>query len=114
MTSSTVTEAVAVVTLSDELLRTGNFQHIVDVAGGHGALTAAVLDKTGAPAATVLDLPQTIAAAPARKGVTYKAGNMFKESLAGDLYLLKHILHDWNDEECMQILGKVLPIHCLD
>jgi hypothetical protein len=35
-----------------------------------------------------------------------RVGGSFFESVpaGGDLYLLKHILHDWSDEECMRIL----------
>ncbi len=34
----------------------------------------------------------------------YVAGDMFKSVPSADVYLMKHILHDWNDDECVQIL----------
>jgi hypothetical protein len=42
-------------------------------------------------------------------------GNFFETVPAGaDAYLLRHVLHDWTDEQCLQILGrcrKVIPQH---
>ena len=35
------------------------------------------------------------------------AGDMFVAVLEADVYLLKHILHDWNDEGCRRILSVV-------
>jgi hypothetical protein len=32
---------------------------------------------------------------------------MFREVPAADVYLFKHILHDWNDAECVQILSNM-------
>jgi hypothetical protein len=37
----------------------------------------------------------------------YIAGDMFQEVPAADAYLLKHILHDWSDMECVQILTNI-------
>lgn len=34
----------------------------------------------------------------------YVAGDMFVDVPTADAYILKMILHDWNDEECIQIL----------
>ena len=38
-----------------------------------------------------------------------RVGGSFFESVpeGGDVYLLKHILHDWNDDECVKILRNV-------
>jgi hypothetical protein len=37
-----------------------------------------------------------------------KGGNFFEGVPAGaDAYLLKHILHDWGDEDCRTILGQI-------
>src|SRR4029450_5048333 len=38
---------------------------------------------------------------------TYVAGDMFKEVPPADGYMMKMILHDWNDEECIQILSNI-------
>lgn len=36
----------------------------------------------------------------------YVAGNMFESVPDADTYIMKLILHDWNDDECVQILQK--------
>ena len=76
-----------------------------------------------------MDLPATVEiarAALANAGLadrtTCVAGDMFKSVPAADTYLLKWILHDWKDAECVQILkciraaikpgGRVLAIDC--
>jgi hypothetical protein len=33
------------------------------------------------------------------------AGSFFEEIPGADLYLIKRVLHDWSDEECIQILS---------
>jgi hypothetical protein len=46
--------------------------------------------------------------------VRYVAGDMFASVPAADAYIMKHVLHDWNDEECVRILKnmhKVSPAH---
>jgi hypothetical protein len=59
----------------------------------------------------VFDLPNvvpsaTLAAQHARLGerVEVIAGDFFDSVPEGDLYLLKYILHDWDDEACVRIL----------
>jgi hypothetical protein len=37
----------------------------------------------------------------------YLAGNMFREVPTSDAYVMKMILHDWNDEECVKILSNI-------
>src|SRR6266581_3664125 len=37
----------------------------------------------------------------------YAAGDMFATVPAADAYMMKMILHDWNDEECAQILTNI-------
>jgi O-methyltransferase domain len=36
---------------------------------------------------------------------TYMPGDMFHEVPRADAYLMKRILHDWNDAQCRQILA---------
>jgi hypothetical protein len=38
---------------------------------------------------------------------TYMAGNMFDEVPKADAYIMKMILHDWSDDECVKILSKI-------
>jgi hypothetical protein len=88
------------------------FRHITDVGGGNGALLASVLAACPHATATLLDLPQVTAGAGAvleKAGVGGRckvvSGSFFDGVPAGgDLYLLKSILHDWEDREALHIL----------
>lgn len=88
---------------------------VVDVGGAHGAFLAAVLKRVPRAHGILFDQPDVVARAqPALSelGVAeriQRIGGSFFESVpaGGDLYLLKHILHDWSDEECITILGCV-------
>ena len=91
------------------------FRAIVDVGGGHGALLAAILAATPAARGVLFDLPDVVAgAAPhlEQNGVADRvraAGGSFFDGVppGGDLYLLKHIIHDWDDEQAARILRSV-------
>lgn len=89
--------------------------HLCDVGGGHGHLLCSLLAKYPDLRGTVYELPNVIE----RKDLLwakkmnvsnrceYVAGDMFKEVPRADAYLLKHILHDWNDAECVRILSNM-------
>jgi orsellinic acid C2-O-methyltransferase len=87
---------------------------IVDVGGGHGELLAAILRAHPAARGVLFDLPHAIdgaAAALARSGVRERcdgvAGSFFDGVPAGgDAYLLKSVLHNWDDERCAAILRR--------
>jgi hypothetical protein len=89
------------------------FRRIVDVGGGHGGLLMGLLDRAKQARGTVFDLEQGLAAARAaglggNPRVDLVAGDFFKSVVAGgDLYVLKFILHDWDDERCRTILRNV-------
>lgn len=85
---------------------------IVDIGGSHGALLAAVLHKHAGPTGIVFDLPNVAHRAREsleKAGLAGRAeaigGDFFADVPAGDAYLLKQILHDWNDGQCEVILG---------
>lgn len=86
--------------------------HVCDVGGGQGYLLCQFLAKYSHLQGVVLERPEVIAD-PSRlwaqpMGLSdrceYVAGDMFKAVPASDAYVLKLILHDWNDDECVQIL----------
>jgi hypothetical protein len=88
------------------------FQHIVDVAGGHGTLLAAILDQTPKLRGTLFDMPHVIDGAK-KAGIlgrfadrcTLEAGSFFESVPEGaDAYIMKFIIHDWYDPECIKIL----------
>jgi hypothetical protein len=87
---------------------------VVDVGGGFGHLAVALLQQYPKLSATVLDAPDVVKAAPARLGLTdpalrsrlsYQGGNMFDAVPPGDTYVLKHIVHDWDDARCERLLS---------
>jgi len=88
---------------------------IVDVGGAHGAFLAAALQQAQTARGILFDQTQVVAeAGPVlrRFGVADRvrcvAGDFFGElPQAGDVYLLKHVLHDWGDEDCVRILSRV-------
>jgi hypothetical protein len=88
------------------------FQAIVDVGGGNGTLLAGILGATPGARGIVFDLPHVAARTQARLdalGLSDRCralgGDFFQEvPRGGDAYLLKHVLHDWNDERALTIL----------
>jgi orsellinic acid C2-O-methyltransferase len=86
---------------------------IVDVGGGYGELLAAVLAANATLDGVLFDLPHAIEKARpylAKGGVADRCelheGSFFEDVPAdADAYLLKNILHDWDDERCRDILG---------
>lgn len=100
----------------------GRFREVVDVAGGRGSLLAAILAKHESVRGVLFDQPDVVAHAPAlldRFGDRYRAigGSFFERVPDGaDAYLLKSILHDWEDEDCVAILRVIraaMPEHGL-
>src|SRR5690242_11034509 len=87
---------------------------VVDVAGGNGALLAAILQANPAARGILFDLPAGLAGAAERMSaagldgrVTLVEGSFFEAvPQAGDLYLLKSIVHDWDDERAAAILTR--------
>ena len=85
---------------------------VVDVGGGHGLLAAAILEHHPGMRAILFDLPTTIEASQslmASNGVSGRcqivAGDFFEAiPEGGDVYILKHVVHDWDDEHATRIL----------
>jgi hypothetical protein len=88
---------------------------IVDVAGGNGALLAAILTANNDTRGVLFDQASVVAGAPPvlqAHGLTARcrieAGSFFDRIPAGgDIYTLSQILHDWDDERCSAILANI-------
>ncbi len=88
------------------------FRTIVDVGGGSGLALAAILRCHPNARGLLFDLPQVAERArqaTAGRGVSDRirfVGGDFFESVprGGDAYLLRHVLHDWEDGEAAAIL----------
>jgi hypothetical protein len=82
----------------------GRYGVIVDVGGGHGALLAGILARHPGVRGVLFDQPAVVAGAEA-DGVEVVGGSFFESVPAGgDAYLLKSVLHDWEDEPAIAIL----------
>ncbi|XP_021749903.1 desmethylxanthohumol 6'-O-methyltransferase-like [Chenopodium quinoa] len=77
---------------------------VVDVGGGTGAAVNEVVKAFPNIKGINFDLPHVIAIAPKYDGVAHVEGNMFEAIPDADVAILKSILHDWNDEDCVKIL----------
>ena len=82
-----------------------------DIGGATGALLHALLAANPGLRGIVFDRPEVVPAAAAAAGraglsdrVAVVAGDFFEAVPEADLYLLKWILHDWDDMACVRIL----------
>ena len=119
---------------NDEILAVydfSSFETVVDVGGGHGGLITSILNANPKLKGVLLDAPQVIdgtrpkieAAGLANRCETV-AGDFFKSVPAGgDAYVMKWIIHDWDDKRAITILrnirnqmqpnGKVIIVDCV-
>jgi O-methyltransferase domain/Dimerisation domain len=90
------------------------FRSLVDVGGGEGALLAAILTANHQLRGIVFDLPHVVTGAKdvlERAGVTDRCqlmtGSFFETVPPGaDAYILKSIIHDWDDAAALAILRR--------
>jgi hypothetical protein len=86
---------------------------LVDVAGGVGAALCGILRATPRLRGILFDLPHVedrargyVAAQGLADRCAFVGGSFFESVPAGASgYFMKHILHDWGDEECLRILA---------
>jgi hypothetical protein len=100
----------------------GGFDTVVDVGGGNGALLIGILSQYPDLRGVVFDLPDVagraeteIDAAGLGGRLAAEGGSFFEAVPEGrDVNLLKHVIHDWNDEDAGRILAvcrKAMPAH---
>lgn len=91
------------------------FSHLCDIGGSHGYMLCLFLQANPHLEGSVLELPKVVDEeerhwAP-KLGVadrcTYIAGDMFESVPEADGYLIKSVLHDWSDDECIDILETI-------
>lgn len=91
------------------------FATVMDVGGGNGALLIGILAAHPHLQGIVFDLPRTtgrarekIAEAGLKERCRAVGGDFFEEVPRGaDAYMLKHVIHDWNDDKATAILRQV-------
>jgi hypothetical protein len=91
------------------------FRTVVDVGGGNGALLMGILQANPGVRGVVFDQPHVAERAKAHLAEAGMAercdvtGGSFFESVppGADAYVLKHVIHDWNDRQATAILERV-------
>ncbi|WP_406397723.1 methyltransferase [Streptomyces sp. NBC_00879] len=106
-------------TLSDDVARAYDFSaaggrtgHVVDVGGGRGGLLRAVLRRHPGLTGVLFELPSVVADHvlddPGLAGRWSAVAGSFFDAVpaGGDVYLLKHVLASWPDEDAVRILAE--------
>ena len=102
--------------VTPDILRAYDFAgitHLMDVGGGSGELIGAIARQYTEIGGTIFDLPRCAESATShldRIGVSgrikFLAGDFFETVPVGaDVIIMKSIIHDWNDERSLKILG---------
>lgn len=109
---------------NDHLIRGydwASFDHadglMVDIGGGHGAVSVALANATAHMRFIVQDLPNTTAQGEKllpsglQDRVSFMAHDFFEEQpvKGADVYFLRYILHNWSDKYARRILKSVIP-----
>lgn len=107
------------------------FEKVVDVGGGHGGLITSILKNNSHVRGVLFDAPQVIEGARPKieaAGLADRcetvSGDFFKSVPAGgDAYVMKWIIHDWDDQKAVTILrncrnemqpnGKLILVDCV-
>ncbi len=107
------------------------FKTVVDIGGGNGEVISAVLHKNPETKGILFDLheviersKENIMAEGLNDGCQLLTGDFFESvPSGGDAYILRHIIHDWSDEDAISILtnckkamnpgGKVLVVEAV-
>jgi hypothetical protein len=85
----------------------GHFASVVDVGGGHGELLIALLSAHPQMRGVLFDLPHVVAGATVDTARCEVVGGSFFDGpipASADAYLLKAVLHDWEDADALRIL----------
>lgn len=108
-----------------------HFSKVVDVGGGHGRLITSILKTNPQLRGVLFDASEVVAGARTRieaAGLAdrceIEAGDFFKSVPAGgDAYIMKWIIHDWDDDRAITILkncraqmpanGKLILVDCV-
>lgn len=88
------------------------FQSVIDVGGGNGLVVSSILRRHQGIKGILFDLPavaERARAALSESGLDGRCqivgGNFFSSVTAGaDAYVLRHIIHDWDDDDAVTIL----------
>ncbi|KAF5186789.1 Myricetin o-methyltransferase, partial [Thalictrum thalictroides] len=100
------TQFVMSVVIQDCKMMFEGTKSLLDVGGGTGTAAKAISEAFPNMKCTVFDLPHVVSNLKGSENIKFVAGDMFESIPSADTILLKWILHDWSDEECVKILKK--------
>ncbi|MCK9219665.1 MAG: methyltransferase [Bacteroidales bacterium] len=91
------------------------FPVIADIGGGEGFFLANILKRNKSSRGILFDLPEALEKAPTmlehfgtHQRIDIIPGDFFKEvNFSADLYLLKNIIHNWDDQHCILLLKNI-------
>ena len=94
-----------------QVLDTSGVDHVVDIGGASGTIVGALLEANPALRGTIFEradvVPRAEAALAERRlppRCRAVAGDFFESVPEADLYILKSIIHDWDDRQSVKIL----------
>jgi SAM-dependent methyltransferase len=94
-----------------QALDTSAVTHVVDIGGASGTIIGALLEANAALLGTILERADVVPraeAALAQRGMSSRCrvieGDFFDNVPEADLYVLKSIVHDWDDQQSIKIL----------
>jgi hypothetical protein len=111
MTNTAMMQAAAIV----QVYPFSRYNSIVDIGGGNGFFMSTILSRFKKLKGTVFDLPHVVTEAPLffeKYNISERAsiigGSFFDTIPPGfNLYIIKNILHNWDDESCIKILKNI-------
>jgi SAM-dependent methyltransferase len=95
-----------------QTLDTSAVTHVVDIGGASGTIIGALLEANAALLGTILERADVVPraeAALAERGLSSRCrvieGDFFKNVPEADLFILKSIVHDWDDQQSVKLLS---------
>lgn len=87
------------------------FRTVVDIGGGNGSMLSAILRRYPSVKGILFDLPPVadrartaIAGSDLSDRLHVMGGDFFSAVPHGDAYVIRHVIHDWNDRDAVAIL----------
>ncbi|XP_072071310.1 isoflavone 7-O-methyltransferase isoform X2 [Arachis hypogaea] len=90
--------------LKDHNMVFEGLETIVDVGGGNGTTALIISEKFPALKCIVFDLPMVVESLKGFNNLSFVGGDMFDSIPKADAILLKLVLHNWSDDNCIKIL----------
>jgi hypothetical protein len=87
------------------------FPVIADIGGGIGSQLSSILDAHPSCRGILFDQPEIVTEAPDDDRIKRVGGDFFKDvPVQADAYVMRWVLHDWSDDECVGLLTNVRRI----